>query len=282
MLPPTAFAFPVNLQAQQLSFPMHYPNPYFYPILTSNNTSIPYQKSYPHYESVIQSTISEPTGSSDQDGPSPTKKSMPAIVTKEETISPLSPLSPTGPPVTSHLNMSNTSGGNPGTSGSHFNFSQSPHTVNQPKVEVMSESVKERAPCLAMTSSHTRQMNVVMSPSTPVTQTTNHSPTAFGTFGSSPTSDKDQDSVQSADNQPTVCVICGDKATGNHYGVTSCEGCKGFFKRTVQNKKVYTCRNLSKDCPIDKRHRNRCQFCRYQKCIAAGMLKEGMKVRLNF
>ncbi|EDO32192.1 predicted protein, partial [Nematostella vectensis] len=71
-----------------------------------------------------------------------------------------------------------------------------------------------------------------------------------------------------------ICAICLDKATGQHYGVTSCEGCKGFFKRSVQNKKDYTCRNLTKDCPIDKRHRNRCQYCRFQKCIQAGMIKE--------
>ena len=72
-----------------------------------------------------------------------------------------------------------------------------------------------------------------------------------------------------------ICVICSDKATGHHYGVTSCEGCKGFFKRSVQNKKVYSCRNLTQDCPVDKRHRNRCQFCRLQKCLKAGMIKEG-------
>ena len=72
-----------------------------------------------------------------------------------------------------------------------------------------------------------------------------------------------------------VCAICNDKATGHHYGVTSCEGCKGFFKRSVQNRKVYSCRNLTQDCPIDKRHRNRCQYCRFQKCMKVGMLKEG-------
>ena len=75
--------------------------------------------------------------------------------------------------------------------------------------------------------------------------------------------------------EDNICVICSDTATGHHYGVTSCEGCKGFFKRSVQNKKVYSCRNLTQDCPVDKRHRNRCQFCRLQKCIKAGMLKEG-------
>lgn len=33
--------------------------------------------------------------------------------------------------------------------------------------------------------------------------------------------------------------------------------CKGFFKRTVQNKRVYTCVGGSSSCPIDKEKRNR-------------------------
>lgn len=62
--------------------------------------------------------------------------------------------------------------------------------------------------------------------------------------------------------------------TGKHYGVYSCEGCKGFFKRTVRKDLTYTCRD-NKDCLIDKRQRNRCQYCRYQKCLAMGMKREG-------
>lgn len=54
----------------------------------------------------------------------------------------------------------------------------------------------------------------------------------------------------------------------------SCEGCKGFFKRTVRKDLTYTCRD-NKDCLIDKRQRNRCQYCRYQKCLAMGMKREG-------
>lgn len=62
--------------------------------------------------------------------------------------------------------------------------------------------------------------------------------------------------------------------TGKHYGVYSCEGCKGFFKRTVRKDLTYTCRD-NKECLIDKRQRNRCQYCRYQKCLAMGMKREG-------
>ena len=53
----------------------------------------------------------------------------------------------------------------------------------------------------------------------------------------------------------------------------TCEGCKGFFKRTVQKSAKYVCL-ADKNCPVDKRRRNRCQFCRFQKCLAVGMVKE--------
>ncbi|GFN82738.1 nuclear receptor subfamily 6 group a member 1-a [Plakobranchus ocellatus] len=70
---------------------------------------------------------------------------------------------------------------------------------------------------------------------------------------------------------PLVCAICNDKATGLHYGIVTCEGCKGFFKRTVQNKRVYTC-VAEGDCEINKAQRNRCQFCRFKKCLKMGMV----------
>lgn len=73
-----------------------------------------------------------------------------------------------------------------------------------------------------------------------------------------------------------ICAICGDRSSGKHYGVYSCEGCKGFFKRTVRKDLTYTCRD-SKDCMIDKRQRNRCQYCRYQKCLAMGMKREAVQ-----
>ncbi|XP_026329900.1 probable nuclear hormone receptor HR38 isoform X2 [Hyposmocoma kahamanoa] len=70
-----------------------------------------------------------------------------------------------------------------------------------------------------------------------------------------------------------LCAVCGDTAACQHYGVRTCEGCKGFFKRTVQKGSKYVCL-AEKSCPVDKRRRNRCQFCRFQKCLAVGMVKE--------
>ncbi|KAK1329512.1 hypothetical protein QTO34_011704 [Cnephaeus nilssonii] len=73
-----------------------------------------------------------------------------------------------------------------------------------------------------------------------------------------------------------ICAICGDRSSGKHYGVYSCEGCKGFFKRTIRKDLLYTCRD-NKDCLIDKRQRNRCQYCRYQKCLVMGMKREAVQ-----
>lgn len=73
-----------------------------------------------------------------------------------------------------------------------------------------------------------------------------------------------------------LCSICGDKASGKHYGVYSCEGCKGFFKRTVRKDLTYACRE-DKNCIVDKRQRNRCQYCRYQKCLMCGMKREAVQ-----
>ncbi|XP_069698584.1 retinoic acid receptor RXR-alpha-B isoform X2 [Periplaneta americana] len=73
-----------------------------------------------------------------------------------------------------------------------------------------------------------------------------------------------------------LCSICGDRASGKHYGVYSCEGCKGFFKRTVRKDLSYACRE-DKNCIIDKRQRNRCQYCRYQKCLGMGMKREAVQ-----
>ncbi|CDQ71025.1 unnamed protein product [Oncorhynchus mykiss] len=69
------------------------------------------------------------------------------------------------------------------------------------------------------------------------------------------------------------CFVCQDKSSGYHYGVSACEGCKGFFRRSIQKSMVYTC-HREKNCIINKVTRNRCQYCRLQKCLEVGMSKE--------
>lgn len=49
---------------------------------------------------------------------------------------------------------------------------------------------------------------------------------------------------------------------------------QGFFRRSIQKNMVYTC-HRDKNCQINKVTRNRCQYCRLQKCFEVGMSKEG-------
>ncbi|XP_055030146.2 estrogen-related receptor gamma [Misgurnus anguillicaudatus] len=74
-----------------------------------------------------------------------------------------------------------------------------------------------------------------------------------------------------------LCLVCGDFASGYHYGVASCEACKAFFKRTIQGNIEYSCPVVN-DCEITKRRRKSCQACRFQKCLRAGMMREGVRM----
>ncbi|XP_038143328.1 retinoic acid receptor gamma-A isoform X1 [Cyprinodon tularosa] len=73
---------------------------------------------------------------------------------------------------------------------------------------------------------------------------------------------------------PALCARTSPR--GYHYGVSSCEGCKGFFRRSIQKNMVYTC-HRDKNCQINKVTRNRCQYCRLQKCFEVGMSKEAVR-----
>ncbi|XP_058577188.1 mineralocorticoid receptor isoform X1 [Neofelis nebulosa] len=82
-------------------------------------------------------------------------------------------------------------------------------------------------------------------------------------------------SVSTGSSRPSkICLVCGDEASGCHYGVVTCGSCKVFFKRAVEGKcswqHNYLCAGRN-DCIIDKIRRKNCPACRLQKCLQAGM-----------
>ncbi|KAK6166770.1 hypothetical protein SNE40_023392 [Patella caerulea] len=79
------------------------------------------------------------------------------------------------------------------------------------------------------------------------------------------------------DGETVLCRVCGDKASGFHYGVHACEGCKGFFRRSIQQKIQYRPCLKNQQCNIMRVNRNRCQYCRLKKCISVGMSRDAVR-----
>ncbi|KAH3886589.1 vitamin D3 receptor B-like [Dreissena polymorpha] len=73
------------------------------------------------------------------------------------------------------------------------------------------------------------------------------------------------------------CKVCGGNASGSHYGVISCEACKGFFRRYLLRVLDYKC-TKGGYCEIINRNRGNCSSCRLKKCLDLGMAKEKSKL----
>ncbi|CAM9982442.1 unnamed protein product [Lampetra planeri] len=97
-------------------------------------------------------------------------------------------------------------------------------------------------------------------------------PVSGGSTCSSPTAAVSPRSLR----ETHYCAVCSDLASGYHYGVWSCEGCKAFFKRSIQGKTNYIC-PATNQCTIDKNRRKSCQACRLRKCHEVGMVRDACR-----
>ncbi|RUS87101.1 hypothetical protein EGW08_005177, partial [Elysia chlorotica] len=79
--------------------------------------------------------------------------------------------------------------------------------------------------------------------------------------------------------QEIPCRVCSAPSSGFHFGALTCEGCKGFFRRMVNEREpgTYSC-GRGGNCEVNSMTRNMCKACRYAKCLQIGMCIEGSRI----
>ncbi|KAK6964140.1 nuclear receptor subfamily 1 group D member 2 [Biomphalaria glabrata] len=86
---------------------------------------------------------------------------------------------------------------------------------------------------------------------------------------------KCQKQSRGAQNLPP-CRVCGNKASGLHFGVNTCEACNEFFRRSLKRGASYYC-TKNRECQVYGKKRNACSYCRYRRCVEMGMSRDAIK-----
>jgi nuclear receptor subfamily 1 group D protein 3 len=60
------------------------------------------------------------------------------------------------------------------------------------------------------------------------------------------------------------------------WGITHADSLQGFFRRSIQKQIEYRCLRDGK-CMVFRLNRNRCQYCRFKKCLAVGMSRDSVR-----
>lgn len=64
------------------------------------------------------------------------------------------------------------------------------------------------------------------------------------------------------------------------YDLVFCSFLQGFFRRSIQQNINYKMCVKNENCLIMRMNRNRCQHCRFKKCLSVGMSRDGETSRL--
>ena len=179
--------------------------------------------------------------------------------------------------ITSLDKKTSTSGGD--NSGYTSSGISSPETLScsssssdSPEVMTEGASVTSRLKCVLMS----RQKKQDTLPSYSSSLCDNYPPNDRTVDSSVENPTYDRSSTKSTLRFPP-CSVCGGTASGLHYGVNTCEPCKGFFTRYLRKKEVYKC-TKDDNCQITNRLRGNCSACRLKKCLALGMARKNSRL----